>query len=107
MCPANSGEVAVDAAGGLQEIKLPPETAALAASSLPGYQVAMQKCAICHSVDYITLQPPNMTLKQWTAEMVKMQHAYGAPISDEEVNLVAVYLTSTYGDAGTVAPAGQ
>ena len=107
MCAANSGEVAVDAGGGIQEIKLPPETAALAASSLPGYQVAMQKCALCHSVDYITLQPPNMTLKQWTAEMVKMQHAYGAPISDEEVNLVAVYLTAAYGDVGTVPPAEQ
>jgi hypothetical protein len=43
-----------------------------------------------------------MSFKQWTAEMVKMQHAYGAPIEDAEIKPLAVYLTATYGDAATV-----
>jgi cytochrome c551/c552 len=83
-------------------ITLPPETAALAHSPLPGYMVAMQKCGICHSADYITLQPPHMTFEQWGKEMAKMQHTYGAPISDAEITLLAAYLASTYGDAVTV-----
>jgi cytochrome c len=89
------------------EIQLPAETAALRASALPGYQIAAQKCSICHSADYITLQPPAMSLKQWTAEMVKMQHAYGAPIADEDIKPLAVYLTYTYGDASTVSDADR
>ena len=80
-------------------ITLPPETAALKVSTLPGYAVAMQKCAICHSADYIQYQPPAMSQAQWTAEASKMQHAYGAPISDDEVKLVGAYLGVTYGSA--------
>jgi cytochrome c len=88
-------------------IQLPPETTALRASALPGYRIATQKCGICHSADYITLQPPAMSLKQWSAEMVKMQHAYGAPIDDQDIKPLAVYLTVTYGDAGTVSDADR
>ncbi len=31
--------------------------------------------------------------------MTKMQHSYGAPISDEEVKLIGAYLAVTYGSA--------
>ncbi|OIQ84744.1 hypothetical protein GALL_334220 [mine drainage metagenome] len=78
-------------------IELPEETARLKQSTHSGYQVAVQKCSICHSADYINLQPPGMNLKQWTAEVGKMQHAYGAPITDEEVKLIGAYLAGTYG----------
>ena len=84
------------------EIRLPPETAQLKASQLPGFVIAAQKCALCHSADYISFQPPGMTKAQWTAEMVKMQHTYGAPIDDAEVRLLGIYLAATYGDASTV-----
>jgi len=93
------------AAEALREITLPAETAVLVSSPLPGYAIALQKCAICHSADYINLQPPQMSIAQWTAEVGKMQHSYGAPIDDAEVTLIAIYLASTYGDAATVAPA--
>lgn len=101
------GSVAgVCAAGGAtHDIKLPTETAVLTASPLPGYQIATQKCGICHSADYISLQPPQMSLTQWTAEMGKMQRAYGAPIDDAEIKLLGIYLASAYGDATTVTPA--
>jgi cytochrome c len=85
------------------DIQLPAETAALRASALPGYRIATQKCGICHSADYITLQPPAMSLKQWTAEMVKMQHAYGAPLEDDDIKPLAIYFAVTYGDASTVS----
>ena len=82
---------------------LPPETAALKTSALPGYEIAAKKCQLCHSADYISLQPPGMSLDQWSAEMVKMRRAYGAPIDDDDIKLLAVYLTTEYGDASTVA----
>jgi mono/diheme cytochrome c family protein len=92
------------ASGGAHDIKLPKETAVLRPSTLPGYQIAKAKCGICHSADYINLQPPGMTLAQWTAEMVKMQRAYGAPIDEAEIKLLGTYLTSAYGDAATLPP---
>ncbi len=90
-------------AGGPRDIRLPQDTAVLKASAAPGYDIARTKCGICHSADYINLQPPGMSLAQWSAEMVKMQRAYGAPIDDDDIKLLAVYLTTEYGDASTVA----
>jgi cytochrome c551/c552 len=98
---ANAAEIC-DAGGVPSDIRLPPETAALTVSPLAGYQIAAQKCGLCHSADYINLQPPQMSLAQWTAEVVKMQHAYGAPIKDAEIKLLGIYLASTYGDPATV-----
>jgi mono/diheme cytochrome c family protein len=88
-------------AGEPAKIVLPAETVMLRRSTLPGFGIAQEKCGICHSADYIAYQPPGMTLKQWTAEVVKMQHNYGAPIADEEIKQLAVYLASVYGDAAT------
>lgn len=81
------------------EITLPAETWTLRESSLPGYVIARQKCGICHSTDYISYQPPGMTLAQWTAEMQKMRRTYGAPISEDEVEQLGAYLAVTYGAA--------
>jgi cytochrome c551/c552 len=81
------------------EITLPTETATLRESTLPGYMLAQQKCSICHSVDYINFQPPGMNLEQWTAEMTKMQHSYGAPIDEQEIKSIAAYLAVAYGSA--------
>ena len=80
-------------------ITLPPETAAFKPSALPGYALAQQKCSTCHSADYISFQPPGLTLAQWTGEASKMQHVYGAPISDQEVRTIGAYLAVTYGSA--------
>ncbi|GAC1416265.1 MAG: hypothetical protein NVSMB6_18660 [Burkholderiaceae bacterium] len=80
-------------------ITLPPETAKLRESTLPGHLIATQKCATCHSADYISYQPPGMTLQQWTAEVRKMQHVYGAPLTDDDVKKVGAYLAVAYGNA--------
>jgi cytochrome c551/c552 len=84
-------------------IQLPEEFARLKHSDLAGFAIAQSKCGICHSADYIQYQPPGMTLTQWTAEMKKMQHSYGAPIDDNEIQLLAIYLADVYGDASTVS----
>ena len=88
--------VAVFAAAEPLSIKLPTETAKLRPSSLPGYALATQKCQICHSVDYIEYQPPGMIESQWVAEVRKMQHAYAAPITDDEINRIGAYLAASY-----------
>lgn len=88
-------------------IQLPGETLTLRPSGLPGFAVAQQKCAICHSADYVAYQPPGRTVAQWTAEMTKMQHVYGAPIDDQEIKLLGVYLAAAYGDAGSVTAADR
>jgi len=87
------------AAAANKTIELPAETAQLRPSTLPGYSIASQKCGICHSADYILYQPPGMTLAQWTAEVKKMQHAYGAPIDENEIEALSEYLAAVYGDA--------
>ncbi len=81
------------------DIQLPPDTSKLRPSSLPGFAIAMEKCAICHSADYVNYQPPGMNQTQWTAEMAKMQHVYGAPLRDDEVKQIGAYLAVAYGSA--------
>jgi len=81
------------------DITLPPDTSVLRESELPGYRLAQQKCGICHSANYISYQPPGMSLDQWTAEMQKMQHSYGAPINEHEIQLIGAYLAVEYGSA--------
>jgi cytochrome c551/c552 len=80
-------------------IELPTDASKLLESDMPGYAIALQKCGICHSADYINYQPPAQSLIQWTAEMKKMKHTYGAPISDDEIKIIAAYLAVTYGSA--------
>ncbi|MDP5008578.1 MAG: cytochrome c [Glaciimonas sp.] len=77
-------------------IALPSETAKLKESTHPGYVIAMSKCAMCHSVDYIDQQPHKMTLAQWTGEVKKMKDAYGAPLTDDDIKQVSEYLAVTY-----------
>ncbi len=83
-------------------VMLPPETVKLRPSDLPGFALANQKCGICHSFDYIAYQPPHMTQPQWTTEVTKMQHAYGAALTDDEVRIIGAYLAAAYGDASGV-----
>ncbi len=82
-----------------KQITLPTETAELPKSDLPGYRLATQKCLICHSVDYIRYQPPGMNQTQWTAEVAKMKHAYGAWLSEAEIKSIGAYLAVVFGTA--------
>ena len=102
LCSALTGAGSVAAPN---EFQLLPETVALRPSKLPGFEVATRKCAICHSADYIAYQPPGMSRAQWTAEMTKMQHTYGAPLTDAEISLLGIYLAASYGDASSVSAA--
>jgi len=62
----------------------------------PGYDKVSTLCNICHSTDYITMQPafPRAT---WTAEVNKMIKVMGAPINEEDAETIIDYLAQNYG----------
>lgn len=85
------------------EITLPPETAKLAESPLPGYALAQAMCLTCHSADYVRMQPAS-SRAYWKGSVVKMQKTFGAPIPDSAVEPIAEYLAKTYGTERQSAP---
>ncbi len=62
----------------------------------PGLDKVSTLCNICHSVDYITMQPafPRAT---WAAEVNKMIKVMGAPINEEDAKTIENYLVANYG----------
>ena len=74
--------------------KLPPETTKLERG--PGVEIATAQCLICHSADYIAIQPP-MNRATWAATVTKMKDKYGAPILPDSTNALVNYLVKTYG----------
>ena len=57
-----------------------------------GQEIASTYCVICHSADYIYMQPPH-SKKKWTEIIKKMKLAFGCPIPDESITLLSEYLT--------------
>lgn len=80
-------------------IHLPPATGSF--KNAPGVALANAQCLTCHSIEYVRMQPP-LSLKAWTAEVVKMKKFYGAPIPTNVIPAIAYYLAVNY---GTGAPA--
>ncbi len=74
--------------------------------TLPNIQIQLKEgegrvkaesyCNICHSVDYITMQP-KFSRDQWTATVNKMIKAFGAPIPQEDAEKIINYLVTNYG----------
>jgi cytochrome c5 len=63
----------------------------------PGLDKTSTLCNICHSLDYITMQPP-FSLAQWTGTVNKMVKVLGAPINDEDAKTIIEYLSTSYGN---------
>jgi sulfite dehydrogenase len=89
---------------GALEIMLPPDTARLTESPLPGYALATAHCYTCHSVDYVATQPVS-SRTYWKSAVTKMQKTFGAPIPDPAVDPLVDYLVKTYGNERAAAPA--
>ena len=83
---------------------LPAETTRLKPG--PGLEVVQQNCVLCHSVDYISIQP-RLTAAQWRASVVKMQSKYGAPIATNRIDEITGYLSTNYGSATATNAASQ
>ncbi|HTV40786.1 MAG TPA: c-type cytochrome [Candidatus Sulfotelmatobacter sp.] len=82
-------------------ITLPPETAVY--KDAPGVTLVNAQCLTCHSEEYVQMQPP-LSLKAWTAEVVKMQQKYGAPIPTNVIPDIAYYLAVNYGTGAPARP---
>jgi mono/diheme cytochrome c family protein len=52
-------------------------------------------CNVCHSPNYITMQPP-LPADTWAAEVTKMQKTYGAVIPEEAAKKIVSYLQAKY-----------
>lgn len=89
-------------AAGVVQIKLPPETASF--KPVPGSEIANGQCLTCHSVEYVTMQPP-LPPAFWAATVKKMQQTYGAPIPADQVAPLVEYLARNYGaETNTTSP---
>jgi hypothetical protein len=60
-----------------------------------GQQEVEAYCNTCHSVRYITMQPP-LPAATWEAEVSKMTKTYGASIPDDSTSKIIAYLESHY-----------
>ena len=91
------------AKAGILKIKLPPETRVYKPG--PGSDLANGQCLVCHSVEYVLMQPP-LTRSVWTAEVQKMKDKYGAQIPADQIVPLVDYLVRTYGtESQSGAPA--
>jgi sulfite dehydrogenase (cytochrome) subunit B len=78
-------------------IELPSDSVLWRPSDLPGYQLVLQKCSVCHSAHYAEYQPPNSKVGYWNAQVLRMKNVFKAPINDEEIPAIVEYLNSNYG----------
>jgi cytochrome c551/c552 len=76
------------------KIVLPPETGTFKVAA--GSDLANAQCLTCHSVEYVTMQPPK-PLDFWTGEVKKMRDKYGAQFPAEYTPELANYLVANYG----------
>jgi sulfite dehydrogenase (cytochrome) subunit B len=79
---------------------LPEPTAELrapkAGTQAEGFQAAQANCLVCHSVDYIAMQPPGKGKAFWESEVTKMVKVYHASIDEAQAKAIAAYLADTY-----------
>ncbi len=53
-------------------------------------------CNICHSVDYIPMQP-KLSKAQWTATVTKMMKVFGCPVGEGDAKIIISYISTNYG----------
>jgi hypothetical protein len=90
--PAGTGS-ATDSSGRVHSITLPKVPVELRPG--PGRDKAETYCAVCHSTDYITMQP-RFTEKKWGDIVNKMIRVFGAPIPAETAKEITAYLGKAY-----------
>jgi len=59
----------------------------------PGSQIATTYCLICHSAEYVYMQPPH-SREKWKEIVHKMKHTFGCPIPESDIPDLATYLVS-------------
>jgi sulfite dehydrogenase (cytochrome) subunit B len=89
---------AVFAVAAPKSITLPPDTATLRPSALPGYAKAQTDCVTCHSAEYMLMQPPNAGRPYWDAMTKRMKAVFKAPFDEGDIPEIVDYLSATYGN---------
>lgn len=62
-----------------------------------GKEKVMTLCTICHTPDYIPMQPL-LPAKTWDALVQKMIKVFGAPVNEEDAKTISSYLAAQYGN---------
>lgn len=88
--------VVAAAAAGAEEITLPPDHVYGTLKPGPGSEITQRSCVLCHSTDYIVMQPHG-DQKQWDGVVTKMIKVFGAPLSDADAKTITEYLARQYG----------
>jgi len=78
-------------------IPMPPDHAYATLKPGAGVEVARRQCVLCHSTDYIVMQPRG-DARQWDAVVTKMIKVFGAPVSDQDAKTIVDYLAAQYGN---------
>jgi cytochrome c5 len=91
---AGAGLTFAGSDGTVHSIKLPEVKTVLKAGE--GRDTTERYCSICHSLDYITMQP-KFSKAKWTAIVNKMIKVMGAPIPQGDAKVIAGYLGAEYG----------
>jgi hypothetical protein len=89
---------AVCAIAAPKSITLPPDSATLRPSPLPGYAKAQADCVTCHSAEYMLMQPPNAGRPYWDAMSKRMKAVFKAPFDEADIPEIVDYLSATYGN---------
>lgn len=63
-------------------------------------QIVVANCMSCHSLDYITTQPPGKGAKFWRDEVTKMITVYKASVEPADADAIAATLDRKFGGAG-------
>ncbi|MDT7042376.1 c-type cytochrome [Candidatus Nitronereus thalassa] len=61
--------------------------------SAPGSQIATSYCLICHSAEYVYMQPPHPR-ERWEEIVLKMKQVFGCPIPESDIPALSTYLVS-------------
>ena len=72
-------------------LNLPPDPISFRTG--PGSEIANSYCVICHSAEYVYMQPPHPRA-QWVEIVKRMKMAFGCPIPDEQISPLVDYLIS-------------
>jgi mono/diheme cytochrome c family protein len=86
---------------------IPGATMATALYSLPaerpvplpagvGRELVEAHCSACHSLDYITTQPPGLGPDHWRKSVEKMVTIHGAEIPPQDRAVIEAYLARTF-----------
>jgi mono/diheme cytochrome c family protein len=89
---------AATASATVKTIQLPPDSAQLKPSALPGYVKAQGNCVACHSAEYMLYQPATAPRAYWDAMVKRMKAVFRAPINEADMPDIVDYLAKTYGN---------